>query len=163
MSGIQQTEHAVDTAGIESFLFGHWRQNSGKTFRKHGFPGSRRTDEQDIVTACRRNLQCALGKILSFDIGKIRDLRPVRLGKTACMIRLKRRQPALNRRCGFLKTGHSEDADRIGGDRRFRQISGGDDQSLDLRCELPREECNGEDALHSADGAVESEFSEDHR
>ena len=60
---------------FESLFKGHVRHYRGDTLREHGFAGTGRADEQNIVPARGGNLKRALDIFLPFDLRE--ELRPV--------------------------------------------------------------------------------------
>src|SRR3989454_7449832 len=72
---IREPRDAVDRAGGECFLFVERRKDRRKGARQHGLSGARRTDEQKIVAARRRDLQRPFRRLLPGDLGKV-DLMP---------------------------------------------------------------------------------------
>ena len=63
--------HAVDLGTLQSFFHGQWRKNGGESFGQHGFPSTGRTDEDYIVSARCRDLQCTFDIFLPLYIRKI--------------------------------------------------------------------------------------------
>ena len=63
----------INLCGFDHFLKGHAGKDGGKPFCQHAFPGAWRANQKDVVSACRRDLQGALGLRLSFYLGEIRQ------------------------------------------------------------------------------------------
>ena len=67
----ERARHAVYAGGFQGFLWSEGRQDAGKALGQHGFPGTRRSDQQNVVSAGRGDFQGALGVRLSTNVGKI--------------------------------------------------------------------------------------------
>jgi hypothetical protein len=61
----------MDLRHLEGFGEGRRREYPGDPARQHRLPGSRRPDEEDIVRAPGRDLECPLGMFLSEHIGEV--------------------------------------------------------------------------------------------
>jgi hypothetical protein len=61
----------VDLGGLDRLLEGHRRQNRGQPLGEHRLARAGRPDHQDVVTAGCRDLERALGLLLSFDLAEI--------------------------------------------------------------------------------------------
>ena len=74
--GCLAADHAHDGVNLRDFqgLFpGHIRQNGGQPFGQHTLAGAGRSDEQNIVTACRRDFHSPLHILLTQHILKVQD------------------------------------------------------------------------------------------
>lgn len=74
VSAFQQAAHGMDLAGFQGFFPVQRRQNGREPLSQHGLAGPRRTAEQDIVGARRRNLHGAARVSLPLDLVEI-DIR----------------------------------------------------------------------------------------
>ena len=64
----------MDTGCLDGFLEGHGRQNGGDAFRQHGFAGAGRANEQDVVAAGTRHLECTLGGLLAVHVAHVHGI-----------------------------------------------------------------------------------------
>ena len=71
-------EDRIDTGGLQRFPIGHRRQDAGKTARQHALARARGADEQQVVTAGRRDFQRPLGARLAAHVDEIGPLRGTR-------------------------------------------------------------------------------------
>ena len=157
----KQSEHGVDLAGLERLLLGHRRQDARHALREHALAGAGRADEDDVVTAGRRDLEGAFGRGLTLDLGEIRDARPVRLREDRAVPVGEREQFARERPNGVRERVHGVDPHVRQHGRGFPGVFGGHDERADARS-LFREERGWQHALHRADAAVQCEFAQDH-
>jgi hypothetical protein len=56
---------------LQRLLFAERGQDRGHPPRKHRFPGARRPDEQNVVTACGGNFQRPLRGLLTDYVGEV--------------------------------------------------------------------------------------------
>jgi len=81
LAAAQPAGNRPDHPELECFGWFERRQYAGEPCGQHRLPRSRRTDHQEIVPACRRDLERALGAFLALDILKV-GARRVPGGKT---------------------------------------------------------------------------------
>ncbi len=63
----------MDLRGLDRFLKGQRRKDSGESFCEHRFAGAGRADHQNVVAARRRHFERALGAGLAADVAEIRE------------------------------------------------------------------------------------------
>ena len=68
---VRQPRDRPDLRGLQCLLLRHIGEDRGEAARKHRLARAGRADEQEIVSARRRDLQRALDVFLSHDIGKV--------------------------------------------------------------------------------------------
>ena len=84
-SGGQQTGDRVDPRHLESLVAGQRRQDARQPARQHRLTCTGRAGKQEIVSACRRELECAAGAFLPANVREIEWLLggPPGLGRLA--------------------------------------------------------------------------------
>src|SRR5262245_6075355 len=71
LSGRKLGRHAVDSSCFDRLVRFHEREDRRHALRQHSLPGPRRPNHQYVVAACRRNLECTLGLLLSLHISVV--------------------------------------------------------------------------------------------
>src|SRR5690606_16495199 len=68
---LQLARDRMNLRCLQSLLQREWRKDGRNSFRKHGLPGARRTDENCVVSASSCDLQCSLDVFLTFHIREV--------------------------------------------------------------------------------------------
>ena len=90
----ERARSAVNARHLQRLFKRHIRQNTRQAARHHGLAAARRADHQHVMSACRCDLQRALGALLAADVGKIASHSPI-LHQRRIGHRLFRRNPLL--------------------------------------------------------------------
>ena len=68
---VESTDNAMNLGGLERLGKGQIRKDRRQSLRQHCLSWSWRADENDIVSACRRDFQSAFDMLLAFDVIEI--------------------------------------------------------------------------------------------
>ena len=76
---VRQSRHGPDAGDLQGFRPGHVRQNGGQALCQHGLAGAGGADQQQVVPACRGDLQRPLHVFLAHHVLQVRQIRLLRL------------------------------------------------------------------------------------
>lgn len=135
------------------------REDGGKPLGQHGFSSARRSDQKDVMTTRRRNLQGPFDRFLSLHLAEI-EIVVVRLREQRVHLGGKRGDGglALEEACGLPQV---EDGNHLQPphDRGLGRVVRGNHHALPaLRL---RPQCDGQGPLHGTHGPGERELADD--
>ena len=157
---LQHTSNAVNACGLNRFVEGHRRQYRGNALGHHGLAGTRRPDEQNVVSPGAGDFQSALGGLLAAHIAQIHTV----LGGFA------QEQPRVNvHRLKRFRRIYQIDGLRQGlqgedvyafHNRGLASVGFRDGNGFDT--ELPGGQCSRQGAAHRTDAAIQRQLAQEH-
>src|SRR5688500_10771262 len=149
---VDEAGDAVDDARVYRLLLVQGREDGLEGVREERLPGPWRTDHQQVVPARRRDLECALRRLLPDDVGEIHL-------PAGCSRGLWRDRGRASRVTLEMVDGTSQrrDPDRLSPTGRgFRGVRGRDERRDDAStCGATH---TGQHATHAADRSIEREL-----
>ena len=151
----------MDARRLNRFVKRHGRQNGGNALGEHGLAGTRRAEQQNVVTAAAGDFESALGGHLSAHVAEIHGiLRGFAKDFPRVAMHGRKGFGRVDEIDGLRKRSHGENVDSFD-DRRFARVCFGHDDVANAA--FTRSDGGGKRSANRTHAAVKRQFAKENK